>query len=480
FKLAHLHFHGNQKILEVATFRSAPVANEPEVTDEESSEDDDLLIVHDNEFGTIEDDALRRDFTINALFHDPIRDEIIDYVGGIQDVHDEVIRTIGDPMIRFREDPIRILRAAKFAGRLGFHCDAPTEQAMRAAAPDLSRAAPPRMLEEILRLLRGGHALPSFQILHRVNALATLLPGVHAFLGKADDAQRLVFWRLLEALDNHIHNGGRPSSAVLLGCMFLLPVLQEVEVSGGSPAIVAEEVVGPVTVELRLPRRDTGALKRICAVHPRFTATGTRRFRLASFLNDPHMAEALELFELHCHATDSGFERLEEWRALVTTRRPEQTATAPAPEAAPPHRDTAERDAPRKDKKDKKRRKRKGRGDRDERREERSEQRVPERPAKGKKSKRKKRGGKGDGERRREDDVLTLEPEAVDLSAFDRELGHREVPRFDTIVDSSRGNAPRRRRQPLADHDSYRPPPPPGSSDAPPPPPSEPDTFGDW
>ena len=176
FKLAHLHFHSNQKILEVATFRSTPNTGEEPETDEAEDEredtgalaagvprregdegdlpegdlpegdlreghvpdadvpedgdegDDDLLILRDNEFGTVEEDALRRDFTVNALFLNPLTDEILDYVGGMKDVEDHVIRTIGDPVTRFKEDPVRILRAAKFAGRMGFHLDGPTEQ----------------------------------------------------------------------------------------------------------------------------------------------------------------------------------------------------------------------------------------------------------------------------------------------------------------------------------------------------------------
>src|SRR5690606_29525499 len=169
FKLAHLHFHGNTKILEVSTFRRAPDPGEPD-------DDDDLLITRDNEFGTAEEDARRRDFTINSLFLDPIRDEILDYTGGLADLKARVIRTIGSPEVRFREDPVRIVRAIKFAGRLGLDIDAETERAMRRVAPDLVRAAPPRLLEELLRLLRSGHALDAFQRMRDIGALAAILP----------------------------------------------------------------------------------------------------------------------------------------------------------------------------------------------------------------------------------------------------------------------------------------------------------------
>ncbi|MCB1940167.1 MAG: polynucleotide adenylyltransferase PcnB, partial [Rhodocyclaceae bacterium] len=162
FKLAHLHFHGNTKILECSTFRRTPQERSEDAADE------DLLITHDNEFGTAEEDALRRDFTVNALFLDPTQDKIVDHVNGLADIEAKVIRTIGDPRVRFREDPVRILRAAKFAGRLGFTIEQETLAAMAETAQDLTRAAPPRVLEEILRLLRSGHALDSFQLLRDV------------------------------------------------------------------------------------------------------------------------------------------------------------------------------------------------------------------------------------------------------------------------------------------------------------------------
>ena len=522
FKLAHLHFNSNQNILEVATFRSSPVPESetgdedadvdadvdgddegndtpyedpvdyetaPELAgdpDADDADDADLLILRDNEFGTVEEDAVRRDFTINALFLDPIADEILDYVGGMQDVEDQVIRTIGDPVTRFREDPVRILRAAKFAGRLGFHLDGPTGEAMRETVEDLRRAAPPRILEEIQRLLRAGHALPSFQILRDVGGLAVLLPRVDEYLQAADEDERYRFWRTLDVLDNHIHNGNTPSNAVLLGCLFLRPILRRHEEMGNrSPTTAAEAIVGPLAQELRLPRRDAGALKRICSVHGRFTASGRRRFRLASFLQDTHLPEALELFELTCFATGEHFDDLERWRELGAG---EHTQAEPAEE------DPVSPSA--------------GRTSSSSRSGARSGSRqasVKAKKATGKKTTGKKTAGKKTGGRKtaaaerkrsarkksdektraektkkKEEEVQVLEPEAYDLSAFDRELAPREVPRFDTIVETNQGNKKRRRAQP-AETDSYKPPPPPGGDDpAPPPPPVTDDVFGDW
>ncbi|MBX3462492.1 MAG: polynucleotide adenylyltransferase PcnB [Planctomycetes bacterium] len=307
FKLAHLHFHGNTKILEVSTFRRTP---------QTEGNDDDLLITRDNEFGTAEEDALRRDFTVNALFLDPTSDRILDWTNGLDDLHARVIRTIGDPRVRFREDPVRILRAAKFAGRLGFTIEPETFAAMAETAGDLVRSAPPRLLEEVLRLLRGGHALESFQLLRDVGALRSILPVLADFLQTARHDQRVAFWRLLETLDHRVQGGHVPQNAVLLGVLLVCPVLARAEAAPDrSPSSVAEELLGPLSYALRLPRRDAGCLKRICGVQHRFAQPG-KRFRVAGFVQGPYFDEALELFELRLQALGGDPAMVDEWYRL--------------------------------------------------------------------------------------------------------------------------------------------------------------------
>jgi poly(A) polymerase len=316
FKLAHLHFDQNQKILELSTFRRTPQAE---------NTDDDLLIKRDNEFGTAEEDALRRDFTVNALFLDPTKDRILDYANGLADVNAKIIRTIGDPRIRFREDPIRILRAAKFAGRLGFTVEPGTLSAMAETSSDLMRAAPPRLLEEILRLLRSGHALDSFQLLRDVGALQSLLPVTAKFLGTAALPQRVHFWRTLEALDLSIHQGHVPSNPVLLGTLFSSMVTMRAEQQPTrSPSSVAEELLGPVSFSLRLPRRDAGGVKRICGVQHRFLQLNSsdteKRFKVIGFLHGPYFEEALELFELRTKGMGLDPATAQSWRDLLNTQ----------------------------------------------------------------------------------------------------------------------------------------------------------------
>lgn len=307
FKLAHLHFHGNTKILECSTFRRPP---------QQSDEGEDVLITRDNEFGTSEEDALRRDFTVNALFLDPTRDTILDFCDGLRDLKAQLIRTIGEPRVRFREDPVRILRAAKFAGRLGFAIEAETFQAMCDTSEDLVRSAPPRVLEEILRLLRGGHAFDSFKLLREVGALRVLLPVVADFLDRADADERTDFWRTIDALDRAVQDGHTPQNGVLLGALMVGPVLAKAARNPDrSPSLVAEDLLGPFCAALRLPRKDTGCLKRICGVQHRFVqADDEKRYRIEGFVHGPYFLEALDLFALRADALELAPEVVGRWR----------------------------------------------------------------------------------------------------------------------------------------------------------------------
>lgn len=165
FRLAHVFF--GSKIIETSTFRANP-----------RDEDDhhDLLIRRDNVFGNETEDALRRDFTINGLFYDVEREEVIDHVGGLRDLDARLVRTIGDPDIRFQEDPVRMLRALKFAARLDFTLEPATYRALLRWRGEISKCAPPRVLEEIYRLLRGGAARRSFELLVETGTLSVMSP----------------------------------------------------------------------------------------------------------------------------------------------------------------------------------------------------------------------------------------------------------------------------------------------------------------
>jgi poly(A) polymerase len=314
FRLVHVVY--GQHVIETATFRGGPA---PGAADEETA---DLLITEDNVYGTAAEDARRRDFTVNALFYDPTRGEILDYVDGLPDLEAGVLRTIGEPETRFAEDPVRILRAIKFATRLGFRIDEATWKAMCAMASELQRSAPPRVVEEILRLLRSGTALGAFRMMRASGALETLFPEIDAYLGKRDDPDPAahdradLYWRLLEALDADVHAGHEPSAQVLLAVLFLRVIEQRAAErgEGASWADLASDVLEPLTASARLPRRAVEGAKRIIASQPRFTqpvARGARRTLF--FLHSEDFEDSLHLFRLRSAAWGQGWDVYEGW-----------------------------------------------------------------------------------------------------------------------------------------------------------------------
>jgi len=316
FKLVHVAYGSH--IIETATFRREP---------EQSDEDDaDLLIVEDNEYGNAEEDARRRDFTINALFLDPSRRRIVDYVGGLEDLEAGLLRTIGEPQVRLAEDPVRILRAVKFATRLGFRIEERTWGAMCDLAPELGRSARPRVLEEILRLLRSGTALGAFRMLRACGALAVILPQIDAYLGDRADTSTHeradLFWRLLEALDADVHAGNVPSTPVCVAVLFLRVMEREADPETrtlpGRPRDLlgaAAEVLDPFAQSCRLSRRDASRVLRIVAQQRRFTQTSSKRFRPLLFMRGDDFPEALDLFRLRSMAWGQGWELYEAWVA---------------------------------------------------------------------------------------------------------------------------------------------------------------------
>src|SRR5439155_1456336 len=209
FRLAHVKF--GPKIVEVATFRKQipagteeePVAQVPQapaampaLDNPDEGDDFDRLIHHDNTFGTPEEDAFRRDFTLNGLFYDIETHSIIDYVGGLEDIRARVIRCIGNPEERFQEDPVRMLRAVAFASRLDLTIDQVVLGAIERYHGELARSAPARLMEEIYKVMRSGFAEQTFRRLVETGLLAAIAPEVPGRITPA-------FWQSLARVDAH-------------------------------------------------------------------------------------------------------------------------------------------------------------------------------------------------------------------------------------------------------------------------------------
>ncbi|BCS55303.1 polynucleotide adenylyltransferase PcnB [Geobacter sp. SVR] len=230
FRLAHIHFL--DEIIEVATFRSQ-ASNEPEPEPEEGNgteqrqrhprmlKDEEGMILRDNVYGTPEEDALRRDFTVNALSYNIADFSIIDYVGGLADLNAGIIRIIGDPVVRFQEDPVRMLRAVRFAAQLGFTIEEGTLKALVAAADTIVRAAPPRLYDEMLKLLLSGEGDKCYDLLRHTGLFAALFPHFSAWLdAESEGFPHTRFGEMLAYVDSRIQQGDKISQPLLLALLF--------------------------------------------------------------------------------------------------------------------------------------------------------------------------------------------------------------------------------------------------------------------
>ena len=318
FRLVHIYYGDN--IIETSTFR-----REPESLNGNGDEED-LLIVEDNEYGTAAEDARRRDFTVNALFFDPTTHTIHDHVSGLADLEARLLRTIGDPQVRLAEDPVRIMRAVKFATRLDFRIEERTWRAMSEQARQLARSAPPRVLEEVLRLMRSGTSLGAFRMLRACGALDAILPQLARFLNARSDANSAHasriehFWRLLEALDSGVHDGREPTTALCIAVLFNDIIERESDPeertlrgSPGDIAAVCREVIEPLSIATRLARRDFGRAQRIIDLQPQFTQTSSRNFSRKLFTRKDEFAEAFALFALRVEARGQGWDIVQAW-----------------------------------------------------------------------------------------------------------------------------------------------------------------------
>jgi len=221
FRLVHIIFQ--DQVVEVATFRREP---ERAIASPEDAETEDFLITDDNTFGSPLQDARRRDFTINALFYNIADFSVIDYVCGMEDLREGRVRVIGDPDLRFREDPVRMMRAIEFASRLGFEIEEATYQGILRHRADILKASPPRVSEEILELLRRGWSRGAIRLMVDTALLEPLLPEIYNAIrgGRAP-----YFWKMLEVLDRTVQAGRKVSDAVLLSVLMLPWVIEEIE-----------------------------------------------------------------------------------------------------------------------------------------------------------------------------------------------------------------------------------------------------------
>ena len=283
FRLVHVLFGGG-KVIETATFRRPP--------EQSGAENEDLLIRNDNVFGEAHQDAFRRDFTINGLFYDLEHNVVLDWVGGFPDIERRAVHTIGVPVVRFQEDPVRILRAIKFAAQLDLGITPQVYDAMVQCRGALRKAARPRLFEEVLRLLRSGASRRAFFLAWETGVLDVLLPELSTYLADLPEDDSSV-WQILRAVDRATVERGTPLDDTVLWAMLLLEPMREACAGEKDRVEAAYAFLEPIVDRLNVPRRIADSVRRIVALMPRVESGRTGRFARTNLY--PALKDVVEL-----------------------------------------------------------------------------------------------------------------------------------------------------------------------------------------
>src|SRR6187402_2250568 len=284
FRLVHVLFGGG-KVIETATFRRPP-------EQESQREAEDLLIRNDNVFGDAHQDAYRRDFTINGLFYDLDHNLVLDWVGGMADIDRRAVHTIGVPVVRFQEDPVRILRAIKFAAQLDLGVTPEVYDAIVQCRGALRKAARPRLFEEVLRLLRSGASRRAFWLAWETGVLDVLLPELSTYLADLPENDNSV-WRILQEVDRTTLERKSPLDDTVLWAMLLLEPMREACAGEKDRVEAAYSFLEPIVDRLNVPRRIADAVRRIVALMPRVEAGRSGRFARTNLY--PALRDVVEL-----------------------------------------------------------------------------------------------------------------------------------------------------------------------------------------
>ena len=367
FRLAHIHFH--DEIIEVATFRSnitdepeapaasvavaapeppapapgggsAPVSAEATVTARPRPprmlKTEDGMILRDNVFGTPEQDAIRRDFTVNALFYSIADYSVIDYVNGMADIRRGLIRIIGDPVVRFTEDPVRMVRAVRFAALLGFEIEERTYEALLEHKDKIALASPARMYEEVQKLFLLGEGEKTFQMLRHTGMFGVLFPHINAWLDtEVDGFPQIWVGKALEWVDICVQTGRKVEPHILFSLMFgkyIEEKWKQLRDTGMVPLDALDKAVaeflGEVVPRVQIPRKAALAIRDILWNQGRFEKTQGKA--PLYFLRRPGFADTFEYLRFTSEFTGDRLELRAWWKDFIRSH-----PVVPG-EAAPP------------------------------------------------------------------------------------------------------------------------------------------------
>ncbi len=336
FRLAHVQF--GREVIEVATFRGQG----PEQEDEDSDlrvQSEEGRLLRDNIFGTLEEDAWRRDFSVNALYYNIADFSVVDYVGGMDDLKAGVLRMIGDPEQRYREDPVRMLRAVRFAGKLGFRLHADTEAPLRDLAHLLGNISPSRLFDETIKLFLSGNAVQTFELLRHYGLFASLFPDTERSLAVEEQGFPLTLvTRALANTDSRIEEGKPVTPAFLFAALLWEPARQLAEELrsedsdlGEVPALASagSMMVTRQARQTAIPKRFSMPMREIWNLQPRFEQrNGKRPQRL---LTHPRFRAAYDFLLLRAESGEASPELAQWWTEFQTMEPAQQEAATRGP-----------------------------------------------------------------------------------------------------------------------------------------------------
>lgn len=320
FRLAHIRF--GKKIIEVSTFRSGDT-------------DDDTLITRDNQWGTPEEDVLRRDFTINGLFYDASEQTIIDYVNGVEDLTIGHLRTIGQPFVRFRQDPVRMLRLLKFRARFSFSIDSHTESALIENKQEILKSSSARVLEELLRMWESGFSKSFLHLLATYGFLPLILPAVADFL-ETEEGEEI--YALLTVCDSLAEQKQVVDRALPIACLLFPMLAYRIRVlftdKASPPHLgkIQEEATAlfreSFDTFLRVPHRLQIAVVSILTSQFRLTPLDVRKQKTLIIPKDPCFTLALQFFQFRVTLCPGFAPLLRRWEEKFATTTPEEEEIA--------------------------------------------------------------------------------------------------------------------------------------------------------
>lgn len=327
FRLAHVHF--GEDIVEVATFRG--LSGEEDSPNRVTANG---RILRDNVYGTIEEDAFRRDFTVNALYYNIADFSVVDYVGGMEDHKASVLRLIGEPDGRYREDPVRMLRAVRFAVKLGFSIHPSCAEPMPRLAPLLEEIPAARLYDEVIKLFLSGYAVQTFEQLRHFRLFGALFPDTERCLAREQEGFPLTFLaKALENTDQRVQDGKPVAPYFLFAVLLWEPVRQaaESDIAGGvNEGLAYQEASATILTRqvhnTAIPRTVGQPAREIWTLQPRFERTqGPRPFRL---LSHPRFRAAYDFLRLRAETGEAETSLAEWWTRFQAAPEAEQKAMA--------------------------------------------------------------------------------------------------------------------------------------------------------